>query len=699
MPESEPSPLHLVLVVTDPDLEAEIRSRLDARFVITTVASPEDPAPAAAQTPFTIVALAETQPPGAKALQNLLDLCETLQAEPLCIVAHNAASTVDSLLRLGVHDVLALETLTAEQLLAAARASLARGARIRELVDRSHRHALKWHMMAALAGAGSLNEVIEQLCDGLIALGAVGVTCWEYREPKLRLLTQRGVEIEHMRLGVTISHPEHPAVVSYDDQQPLWLEQVNQVAERYGDFVPGQHKAALGFIPLFAAEPPHLGLSIAYQALPTADCQREIEQLCAQATTALQRAHQYTELTRERNAIRRLLGVVGHDLRNPLSTMTLSLEYFASLLPSEAVPVLQQVRRAIQVATHLTQDLLTFTSLAGDGMRLVRKPIDTFSLLRHCIGGLAPATIEGRTFVVESLAGDGQLQADPVRLEQAIGNLLSNALTYSPPGGQVVVRGHGDAHAVYIEVDNRGAKLAPEHAEKLFAPLSRLSEVSERGSQGLGLFIVDRIMTAHGGRVWLETFGADGVRFCLQLPRQRGPSAEEIVRLEYLPNQSIAETPPVLNAQLSQLAQHFVDPTLRRVLEIWYEAKALEAPMPHPQSVNRSRLLGYLPDMVRARVHLTDQEEPVFHWLEVGPRLERRLGRNLFGAPLAPTDAPVLGSQYDAYKRCWRGGQPVYDYARKRGAQGFGFERLLLPLSRDSHHHVTEIIGLVIFRE
>lgn len=696
----EPQTLDLVLLAQDTELEDATAPLVDpSLFRTTTCRRASDIAATQALRPHhTLVLLVSHCAPETAALQCALDTCERVHGATLCITQDFTAELAQNLWQIGVQEVLPFKDVTPARLREAALASLVRARRYRDLGTARDRHSHKWSLMAALAAADTQQTVLQHLSHGLLALGATGVVCWQSEKKALRLLHTHGTPIERLRPEETIFDADHPANECVRASRAFWHSSSSTLSKRFGDFVPEDPQQALGFIPLGSPHTAQFGLTLAYDALPSSDTQREIEQCCRQGAIALARAARQTELLKERDEARRMLRVVGHDIRNPLGTVALSLEYFANLLPKRALPILNQVQHAVRMATHLTHDLLTFTEMTGDRLRLTPQPCDVFELVQRLVPCAQRWAHEGRTICLETLQGDGQAAADPVRLEQVLSNLLFNALTHARPADTIKVRGHADAHAVYLEVENRGARLDAESAPQVFAPLQQLKAPTALGSQGLGLFIVERIMAAHGGKVWLEPFEHDGVRFCLQIPRELPTTQSAGIYLTFRAAQApCSRSPTQLEEPLERLAAAFKDPSLRRLLCMWREARGGQHFPPHPQAINQSQLLGYQPDMVRARLTLTREGEPVFEWLEVGPKLERRLGYSLRGESLSPTEKNMLALHYAAYQRCWRHGEPVYDYTRQRGAHPFSFERLLLPFSRDANHAVTEILGLILF--
>jgi PAS domain S-box-containing protein len=217
------------------------------------------------------------------------------------------------------------------------------------------------------------------------------------------------------------------------------------------------------------------------------------------------------------------LGIVSHDLRNPINAILLSA---GTLLNSEAVEKhhLRAVRRITASAERMGRmisDLLDFTrGRLGGGLPIHPRPANLRHICRNVVEELEAGHPERKL----RLAAEGRFQGawDPDRLAQAFGNLGKNALQYSPEGTPVdfVLRDEGDA--VSLAVHNDGPPIAAEELSSVFEPFQRAVEHHVSSGLGLGLFIVQQIITAHGGTVEVRSNEAEGTTFTVRLPRVSG---------------------------------------------------------------------------------------------------------------------------------------------------------------------------------
>lgn len=239
-----------------------------------------------------------------------------------------------------------------------------------------------------------------------------------------------------------------------------------------------------------------------------------------------------TELARQRTAAEdralfaeQMVGIVSHDLRNPLSAIRLgtqALQFGAT--PDQVRTLVGSMQRATDRASRLIADLLDFTrARMGGGLRVEERRIDLHAVVHAQLEELRIAhpgvPIEHRR---EGDSGEDGCMGDPDRLAQLIGNLVSNAVAYGNPGGQVTVTSIADCPRWSIAVHNWGPALPDDARERLFQPMVRGSEGGDvRRSVGLGLYIVAEIARAHGARVAVDSDPARGTLFEVTVFRQR----------------------------------------------------------------------------------------------------------------------------------------------------------------------------------
>ena len=250
------------------------------------------------------------------------------------------------------------------------------------------------------------------------------------------------------------------------------------------------------------------------------------------------------ELTRARHELGRraefdqqLIGIVSHDLRNPLNAIGVATALLVKRgqLDDQQIRIATRITSSAERAVRLIRDFLDFTQARVAGRIPVAPiPANLHDIARQVFDEVV-LTQPDRKATYEH-TGDANGVWDPDRIAQLIGNLLSNAFQHSPPASPVSFRTYGEAETVTIEVTNAGAPIPPRDLGRLFEPFERGSEAGGLGrSIGLGLYISRQIVAAHGGTIDAQSTEAAGTRFTVRLPRNAMaagiiPAAEPVVR-------------------------------------------------------------------------------------------------------------------------------------------------------------------------
>jgi sigma-B regulation protein RsbU (phosphoserine phosphatase) len=213
-----------------------------------------------------------------------------------------------------------------------------------------------------------------------------------------------------------------------------------------------------------------------------------------------------------------MIGIVSHDLRNPLSTIQLSATVLKGheLSPKGRLRV-EAILRATRQSTRLIGDLLVFTQARlGGGLRVQPREIEPHAVVAEALDDLR-VSFPGRR-LEHAIAGTGRAVADPDRLSQLLGNLVGNAMSHGDPGGAVTVSSTVDDRALGLTVHNHGPAIPPEQLPTLFDAMTRGSSSGGLHGVGLGLFIVREIARAHGGSVTAQSTAEEGTTISVVLP-------------------------------------------------------------------------------------------------------------------------------------------------------------------------------------
>ncbi len=246
------------------------------------------------------------------------------------------------------------------------------------------------------------------------------------------------------------------------------------------------------------------------------------------------------DVTRERHDLdvarsnlefqQQIIGIVGHDLRNPLATITGSISLLRRQegLTRASVESLERVARSAARMARLISDLLDYArTRAPGGLPVVLARADLHTICKDAVQECRSAYPS--TMIVLETVGDATGSWDADRIEQALINLITNAIQY---GGTFPVRIRSiasAAHIVEIKVDNGGAVIPADVLPELFKAYRRGirgESTGRRDGLGLGLFIVAQIAAAHRGLAFAESSAENGTTFTIHLPRSvstKGP--------------------------------------------------------------------------------------------------------------------------------------------------------------------------------
>ena len=220
------------------------------------------------------------------------------------------------------------------------------------------------------------------------------------------------------------------------------------------------------------------------------------------------------------------LAVLGHDLRAPLSGINMSAMLLAKPGLSDAARMQSaaRIKRASRDMNRLITDLLEYTrTRLGTGIPIERLDCDLGPVCEASLEDIRAGNPEQQ--FVHRMSGDLNLLADAARMQQAVSNLLANAVQHGSRLAPVTLTADTEDDEIVLKVCNLGDPIAPEALRSIFEPLVRTpsasSELHERSrtSLGLGLFIVREIVLAHGGTITVESSVAAGTVFTVRLPR------------------------------------------------------------------------------------------------------------------------------------------------------------------------------------
>jgi signal transduction histidine kinase/DNA-binding response OmpR family regulator len=247
------------------------------------------------------------------------------------------------------------------------------------------------------------------------------------------------------------------------------------------------------------------------------------QELATRAALAVENARLFAQAQAATRARDEMLAVVAHDLRNPLSTISLGAELLLDTTEDDAAHAfhrrhLSTVKRSAERMNRLIQDLLDVTRVAGGKMALAPQEEDLSSLLGEAAAMLRPlAEARGIGFGTRGMQGLPRLRVDGARIMQVISNLVGNAIKFTPEGGTVTLAAACEGGDLRISVVDTGTGISPEALPHVFGRFWQADDADRRGL-GLGLAIARGIVEAHGGRIWVESEVGRGSIFQFTLP-------------------------------------------------------------------------------------------------------------------------------------------------------------------------------------
>ncbi len=236
------------------------------------------------------------------------------------------------------------------------------------------------------------------------------------------------------------------------------------------------------------------------------------------------RARETAEITSRTKS--EFLSQASHELRTPLNAV-LGFSQLLACDPRRPLDELQQgrVRHIEEAARHLLvliEDMMLLSRVESNSLTVQSLPVQAGPLLRRCVELAQPAAQAAGVALRLGLTPDEdhtlpQVKADPIRLEQVLHNLISNAIKYNRRGGWVTVRAESLPRGFLIEVADNGLGMTVDQRAQLFQPFNRLGRVDQPGT-GIGLVICKQLVERMGGRILVDSESGAGSRFTLELP-------------------------------------------------------------------------------------------------------------------------------------------------------------------------------------
>ncbi len=238
--------------------------------------------------------------------------------------------------------------------------------------------------------------------------------------------------------------------------------------------------------------------------------------------------HDITEIRRLENVKREFVANVSHELKTPVTAIKGSVETLrdgALSDPAKAEDFLAIISRHADRLNAIIDDLLSLSRIEQTSERedLIVEKTSIKGLIESAVNSLAARAEQRKIDIRCEASGDFPVSVNAVLIEQAISNLIDNAVNYTDPGGSVLVAISQNEAKIIITVKDNGCGIEKRHLPRLFERFYRVDTARSRkmGGTGLGLAIVKHIAQAHGGYVTVESQPGKGSEFALIIPKNR----------------------------------------------------------------------------------------------------------------------------------------------------------------------------------
>jgi signal transduction histidine kinase len=245
------------------------------------------------------------------------------------------------------------------------------------------------------------------------------------------------------------------------------------------------------------------------------------EDLARLAALALDNARLHDTVRTSLRARDEMVGVVSHDLRNPVAAVKMLSNTMLRAPEKDAASMrgsIQLIAQAADQMDSLIRDLLDVNRLDGGKLVISPVPVDPSELLADSLQTLRPL-VEEKVISLDLQVDSAlpKVMADRERIQQALSNLVGNAIKFSPAGSKIVVAARGETEDVVFSVVDTGKGIAAEQLPRVFDRYWQSSRTDRQGA-GLGLAIAKGIVEAHGGRIWIESEPGQGTAASFSLP-------------------------------------------------------------------------------------------------------------------------------------------------------------------------------------
>jgi PAS domain S-box-containing protein len=390
------------------------------------------------------------------------------------------------------------------------------------------------HLASALTGAVEMSDVLYEItnraslvtrADGVYVERILGPN----REVEVVSAAGRGTPTR----GTRVSYPGSLTEEIMRNRQPVILADMRELGQSMAPYlVETCANCEVLVTPIIAEEEP-LGALVLLNGRASGRRFRDPDILRARTlgdltSLALRRVRlmeQEREAREKAEAAVRVrdetLGIVSHDLRNPLTKISLSADLLDGATPDEQKDLIETIRRASRQAQRLIQDLLDVARVEAGRFSVRASYIEPAPIVRWVCESNEPIAGQKRQTIECTIDDDLPLVcADRDRLLQVFNNLVGNAMKFTPDDGTIAVEARRTNDKVLFRVRDSGPGIPDADLKNVFRPYWQAKKTAHMGA-GLGLAIVRGIVDAHGGEVWAENTPRGGAQFSFTIPAKK----------------------------------------------------------------------------------------------------------------------------------------------------------------------------------
>jgi PAS domain S-box-containing protein len=326
---------------------------------------------------------------------------------------------------------------------------------------------------------------------------------WDSPSPIVDVIRRRGRELAPVVDDEWLEVNEEPALVQH--WRALGAHAILSLPLVVGEQV-------FGALTLIAVDPAR-----SY----TADQRALADKFATVAATTLENARLYGLAQQANRARDEVLGIVSHDLRNPISAIAMCVRVLEDNPPEKSADraeLLRTIHESAEWANRLIQDLLDVASIERGQLSLQLREQDPAQIVLQALHMFeVEAQQHGITLTAAVPTNLPLVQADSVRVIQVLGNLLRNAIKFTPNGGCITVAAEERDGKLVLSVRDTGSGISGEHVTRVFDRYWQSPDGSSARGTGLGLSIAKGIVEAHGGRIWVDSTPGEGSTFAFTL--------------------------------------------------------------------------------------------------------------------------------------------------------------------------------------